>query len=93
MATAAAAKSGRPRDSVGEETRARIIEAAKACFGSKGFKETSNKHVAEHAGLAAATIYYYFKNKNDLFQAVHDEISGSASASVPQRLRGVGYAG
>lgn len=74
MARASAAKPGRPPDSVGEETHAKIIEAAKERFGAAGFRETSNKHVAERAGLTAATIYYYFKNKNDLFRAVHHEI-------------------
>ena len=77
MAKAAVAGPGRPPDSSGEETRAKIIEAAKERFGLAGFKETSNKHIAERAGLTAATIYYYFKNKSDLFLAVHGEMHPS----------------
>ncbi|MDE0065098.1 MAG: TetR/AcrR family transcriptional regulator [Gammaproteobacteria bacterium] len=65
---------GRPVASDSEATRANILAAAKACFGSTGFRSTSNRDIAEKAGVTAATIYYYFKNKSDLFITVHHEV-------------------
>ena len=65
---------GRPVASDSEATRANILTAAKACFGSTGFRSTSNRDIAEKAGVTAATIYYYFKNKSDLFITVHHEV-------------------
>ena len=33
-----------------------------------------NRDIAQRAGVTAATIYYYFKNKSDLFITVHHEV-------------------
>ena len=65
---------GRPIASDSEATRANILAAAKACFGSSGYRTTSNRDIAEKAGVTAATIYYYFRNKSDLFVTVHHEV-------------------
>ncbi|WP_322799094.1 TetR/AcrR family transcriptional regulator [Thermoflexus sp.] len=53
-----------------EETRRRIIEAAFRVFVRKGFKGTSNREIAREAGISPGLIYWYFRNKEDLFQAV-----------------------
>lgn len=65
---------GRPADTDSDETRQQILDAAKECFGNAGFKSTSNRDIADKAGVTAATIYYYFKNKSDLFISVHHEV-------------------
>jgi len=77
LATKTKAKElGRPVNTDSEQTRQNIVNAAKACFGTAGFRSTSNRHIAERAGVTAATIYYYFKNKGDLFVTVHHEVQG-----------------
>jgi len=53
-----------------EETRQRIIEAAFRVFVRKGFRGTSNREIAREAGISPGLIYWYFRNKADLFQAV-----------------------
>lgn len=68
--------SGRPPASDGEATRARIMMAAQDCFAARGYRETSNREIAEAAGVTAGTIYHYFTNKRELFLAVHEEIQG-----------------
>lgn len=65
---------GRPADTDSEQTRANILSAAKECFGTAGFKSTSNRDIADKAGVTAATIYYYFENKSDLFISAHLEV-------------------
>lgn len=71
---------GRPVDTDSEQTRANIINAAKECFGTAGFRATSNRDITDKAGVTAATIYYYFKNKSDLFVSVHHEVQGKLIA-------------
>lgn len=68
---------GRPVDTDSEQTRANIVNAAKECFGTAGFRATSNRDIADRAGVTAATIYYYFKNKSDLFISVHHEVQAT----------------
>ena len=47
----------------GEETRARIVDAALALFGEYGFDGASTRDIAERAGVNAPAIGYYFDNK------------------------------
>ena len=67
-------RAGRPPASDGELTRRRILDAAQVCFATHGYRETSNRLVAEAANITPGTIYHYFANKQDLFLNVHQEI-------------------
>ncbi|MFP3616373.1 TetR family transcriptional regulator, partial [Paraburkholderia sp. SIMBA_050] len=53
----------------GEETRAKIIEAALSLFGERGFEGASTRDIAEHAGVNAPALVYYFDNKEGVYQA------------------------
>jgi len=68
---------GRPPASDGELTRRRILDAAQVCFSTHGYRETSNRLVADAAHITPGTIYHYFANKQDLFLNVHEEIQRS----------------
>ena len=67
-------KAGRPPASDGELTRRRILDAAQMCFAIHGYRETSNRLVADAAKITPGTIYHYFENKQNLFLSVHEEI-------------------
>jgi AcrR family transcriptional regulator len=59
-------ESGRTKS---EDTRERILVAAIQRFSNFGYRRTSISDVAEEAGLARATVYLYWKRKEDLFVA------------------------
>ncbi|WP_250655965.1 TetR/AcrR family transcriptional regulator [Alkalimarinus coralli] len=48
----------------------RILESALFLFAQRGFHGTAVPEVAKHAEVGAGTIYRYFKNKEDLVNAV-----------------------
>lgn len=50
-----------------ERRRQQIIVAAKRVFSEKGFSKTRMEDIANEAELAPATLYIYFKNKEELF--------------------------
>ena len=54
-----------------EQRRNDIIDAAEQIFFSKGFDNASMDDVAEEAELSKGTLYLYFKNKEDLYLALH----------------------
>jgi len=56
-----------------EEMRERILETARRLFLEKGFEHTSLRNIAEAIEYSPATIYLYFKDKNELFHALHIE--------------------
>jgi len=53
-----------------EEKRERIISAAKQAFAEKGFSAVGIREIAKHTGINSATLYHYFKNKEELYAAV-----------------------
>jgi AcrR family transcriptional regulator len=58
-----------PRPDVAEERRAQIIEAALACYTRKGYANTTMDDIVAESGLSKGAIYWYFKSKDDVFQA------------------------
>lgn len=58
-----------PRPRSAPNTRAAILAAARARFGSDGFERTTLRAVARDAGVDAAMVIRYFGNKAALFAA------------------------
>lgn len=56
-----------------EELKNDILEAAKKLFMEKGFEATSIRNIAEQIEYSPATIYLYYKDKNDIIHALHHE--------------------
>jgi len=54
-----------------EEMKKLIIETATGLFIDQGFDKTSMRNIAEAIEYSPATIYLYFKDKSELFNAIH----------------------
>lgn len=70
------------------ETRNRILDTAEQLFLEKGVSRTSLERIAAAAGLTRGAIYWHFRNKADLFDAMMgrvvlpmEEMAARASAS------------
>lgn len=50
--------------------RARILQVARAAFVERGYAAVSMQELAGAAGLTKAAIYYHFRDKQELFEAV-----------------------
>jgi TetR/AcrR family transcriptional regulator, acrAB operon repressor len=57
------------------ETRFRIIDTAEKVFHKQGVSRTSLEDIADAAGLTRGAIYWHFKNKAELFEAMTDRMS------------------
>ncbi|MEW6332613.1 MAG: TetR family transcriptional regulator [Pseudomonadota bacterium] len=57
------------------ETRDRILDTAEKVFLKKGVAATSLADVADAAGVTRGAIYWHFKNKADLFDAMMQRVS------------------
>jgi AcrR family transcriptional regulator len=55
------------------EMRQLILEAAKKIFLEKGFEQASIRNIAEEIEYSPGTIYLYFKEKDEIFHALHQE--------------------
>ncbi|ODN31012.1 TetR/AcrR family transcriptional regulator [Fervidobacterium thailandense] len=56
------------------ETRKRIIEAARKLFSEKGFEGVSMEDIAQASGVRKSLIYYYFPSKEVLFEEIWIQI-------------------
>ena len=56
-----------------EDLKKRILEAAKSLFMEKGFEATSMRNIAERVEFSPTTLYLYYKDKNDIVFALHQE--------------------
>ncbi len=54
---------GRPRGANPADTRARILEAATAEFGERGYEAASMRSIARRAGVDPALVHHYFDDK------------------------------
>ncbi len=79
---------GRPPGANSESTTARILGAARACFSRTGWAATTNKEIADEAGVTTATLYLYFDSKIALYQAAvraaYAELSPHFRAAVAE---------
>ena len=85
-----------------ERTKAGILAAAENHFARLGFAATRLEDIAEELGMTRAALFYYFKDKQMLYDAmIVDSFSGltnnliavvdAAELSIPERLeRAVG---
>lgn len=60
----------RKRRANGEASRERILDAAAEIAGERGYEGASIKLVSERSGLPASSIYWQFKDKDELIAAV-----------------------
>lgn len=53
-----------------EEYRRRIVASAGKVFSRYGFKKTTMDEIAREIKMGKSSIYYYFKSKEEIFEAV-----------------------
>lgn len=65
------------RHARGEATRQAILEAAETVFAEVGFTTARLEDVAATVGIRRPSIVYYFANKQELYDAVEEDIFAS----------------
>jgi AcrR family transcriptional regulator len=73
--TAPRVDSPRPRLSA-DERREQVVAAAIVEFAQQGYQAASTAAIARRAGISQPYIYALFPSKQDVFIAVHDEVTG-----------------
>ncbi len=58
-----------------EQTRHSLLDAAETLFLRQGVSRTSLHEIAQEAGTTRGAIYWHFKDKADLFNAMMDRVT------------------
>lgn len=56
-------------------TRAKLLDSAESLFQSQGVSRTSLQDIARRAGATRGAIYWHFKDKADLFNAMMERVT------------------
>ncbi|MGQ9652781.1 MAG: TetR family transcriptional regulator [Thermodesulfobacteriota bacterium] len=84
----------RPRSSreAGDRgARTRLLEAATALFAERGYAGTSVGEIVTRAGVTKPVLYYYFHNKEGIFQAILEEAARLQEEVIGEVLSSSGH--
>jgi len=70
----------------GENTEIQILVAAREVFIAKGYESARMQEIADRAGINKALLHYYFRSKENLFDAVFSEVAAHLFPAVRQLL-------
>lgn len=71
------------------DKRAAILSAATRVFARRGFFNAQVADVAREAGVAAGTVYLYFRSKDDLLTSIFEASMTRALEQTERALEGV----
>jgi AcrR family transcriptional regulator len=71
-----------PRSRKGEQTRARLVAAAKVVFERSGFLDARITDISEEAGLSHGSFYHYFESKEEIFREVVTDVERKLAAPM-----------
>ncbi|MBO0592904.1 TetR/AcrR family transcriptional regulator [Cellulophaga sp. E16_2] len=69
-----------------EFVKNQIIEASKEVFKQYGYKNAKMEHIAKASGKGRSTLYYYYKNKDDVFRAFVNDFYQAMFDSFSSKL-------
>jgi AcrR family transcriptional regulator len=79
-----------PRQERSRATVDAIVEAGFICVAQRGVANTTTRHIAEHAGIGVGSLYEYFANKEEIFDAMNRRFVADMEALIrrltPQML-------
>ncbi len=84
----AASADKEPRTERGRKTLRRLLEAAAAEFGERGFHDAAITGITQRAGVALGTFYTYFESKEEVFRALVRDMSRATRAHVAEAVKG-----
>lgn len=64
---------GNPVDHSESETRRQLLQAAVKSFADRGYAATSVRQIVQAAGVSKPALYYYFRDKEGIFDALVDQ--------------------
>jgi AcrR family transcriptional regulator len=76
-----------PRTERGRKTLRRVLEAAAAEFGERGYHEAAITGITQRAGVALGTFYTYFDSKEAVFRALVRDMSQATRQHVAEAVK------
>src|SRR5215203_4200872 len=72
-----------------EATRAALVAAARELFAARGYAGVGTEEIVRRARVTRGALYHHFRDKEDLFRAVHEQFERELVESLGQRIAGI----
>lgn len=69
---------------IGDARRTQIVQAARTICLEKGFSKITISDIAEHVGMTRSLFYHYFQDKNQVADAVLDDVINEVIARLEE---------
>jgi AcrR family transcriptional regulator len=78
-----------PKTARGKRTREKLLAAAEAEVGEKGFHAVGIGDITRRAGVALGSFYTYFESKEEIYRALVSYLSQRVRSWVGERVAGI----
>lgn len=70
------------------DTKERLLKAAKNEFLEKGYQDASLRSICKSAGVTTGALYFFFKDKDDLFESLVRDVSEGLLSMLKEHFAG-----
>jgi AcrR family transcriptional regulator len=70
------------RASQAAATRTQLVATGRRLFAERGYAGTATEEIVAEAGVTRGALYYHFRNKQDLFRAVFEDVEEAVHERV-----------
>jgi len=75
------------RDAEARATREALLQAALSLFTERGYAEVGTEEIVARADVTRGALYHHFKDKRDLFRAVHERVESELVERVAASMK------
>jgi AcrR family transcriptional regulator len=68
-----------------EATRAALVTAARRLFAQRGYAAVGTEEIVRRARVTRGALYHHFRDKDDLFRAVVEEVERELTERIAER--------